>query len=259
MRSFFALLVCLIAGGIPSVIGSGNSPSRLPNVAERKERAFELVIFRRVGVVQQYVPVCNANDADSHTSSAIGRAFMNAPEDRAKDRAFLRCLIKKKSSLTEKCMKGRKQFEHAANAALEECAHAEPVNEDGGADPRAFSQDNCSVRFTSYVGRNVWSLWSCQCYQQDYTVLPGVAIFSTEMSPIDSALENEILQQCTASTKDQLDAVCKNVPNDFQLLALHILQACCKRARTATDAKLQCAEAVPADVSPFKFLSLFED
>lgn len=224
-------------------------------LSERTKGGLSVTLTRAVGRVQQYVYACRKLTKGEFFIRAI--AITDAPKNRAKDRGFLRCAIDRLDDLLDECAKGLDAFEHEGNRIFQHCAESKPLRKKGNLDPRDFSTRKCEAVYRSYVGREIGGVWLCFCDQGEYKVVAGNAQFNTNAAPAGATQEVETLRDCTKETTAQLKEVCLNTPGDFELLALHILQTCCKRARTASDSKFQCAAAVPANVAFLKFLSFF--
>lgn len=224
----------------------------------RKREIYAVAVNRVVGRTQQYVIVCLRETPITQKLKAIGRATLDAPSNAAKDRAVLNCLLDGKKSLLSPCRHGKERFEMEANKLLHICSRARLLPPGSKApNPRKFKKNRCSADFVAYTGSEIGGLWICQCFQPNYIVVVGRAFFSTKFAPGTASNEIETVQKCSISTAAQLKTVCFNTPGDFELLALQILQVCCKRARVAGNAKFPCAAAAPSKVQKLKFFSLF--
>lgn len=210
---------------------------------------------RLVGRNQQYVMVCVR--VFRKQTNASGRVVRHALADPARDRAFLQCVLNEKDKLIPACIMSGSRFEREGNALFHKCTRSHLRPNGKGPDPRNFRRDRCFAFFVSYIGREVGGLWVCECVQPRYSVISGRAFFSTRFAPGTADAEVESIRNCAKDTTAQLKEVCNSSPSDFELLALQLLQVCCKRARKAGNAKFQCAAAVPNDVSDLKFSSFF--
>lgn len=226
----------------------------------KRERCF-LSLNRTLRRTNNYVWTCRCPDNRGGTE-AVGRVQVKAPlgrkDTRAQASATLRCAEQENRRLTQTCSQNARQWEHDALATLQKCLKAKPSSSDLKMRGKfTFSRANCKSQFLSYIGNEIGGVWLCVCPQTTYRVVIGRAQFLTNASPTDAMDEVRFLKSCTRQTTTQLKDVCRSVPGDFELLSLQILQVCCKRARVLSDAKFQCATAVPDDVSLFKdfFLS----
>lgn len=121
---------------------------------------------------------------------------------------------------------------------------------------RTYNADSCRAAFVRVQASRRSDSWLCECVQEglqgNYDVIPGLAEFITKGSPDALEAEWRSLDDCTSSAARQLEEVCRTSPGEFEILALHLLQACCKRARVAFDSKFECSVIVPDDLRAFK-------
>ncbi|KAI0560854.1 hypothetical protein FGB62_99g15 [Gracilaria domingensis] len=224
-------------------------------------------INREVGITNQYVWVCKCpplEKIESDERAVNGLAKFPVPAEEAdtlgRNEAFLRCTEERSEPLTRLCVTNVTEFDREAERIMRHCSNvALTPEEKNNTEPFSFKTKNCSTRLVPLVTQfQTGGIWLCECEQPGATekysfdVVVGRGNFTTDASPTDQVKELDELQRCTAVASEQLEEVCFNAPGDFDLVALHLLEACCKRARVLSDAKLQCTTLIPDDVNALK-------
>lgn len=215
--------------------------------------------FTRVlGRTNTYVWTCDCPSTGGTVAyDIVGRVQGDAPEgpqnSAAQASATTRCAQHAKPEITDACNLNATIFEHIATEKLRTCLQVRPSKDDLKEKGRfRFSRKLCRSQFVPFLSRKVGGVWLCLCDQPTFQVVSGRAQFLTNAAPTSPREEVRIISSCTIGVKDQLEDVCRNAPGDFELLALQLLQVCCKRARVFSNAKFQCAAAVPDDATPLK-------
>lgn len=229
---------------------------------------------RQVGRLSQYNWVCVCPWKNGPKPfRAIGLASIQAPppghDTQGRGLATARCAARATPRLTHLCRANATAFEHAATRTLTRCISHEPLTckerRLRGPFIRTYNTDSCRADFVNLVGGGRRSgSWLCECQQRfdvlpngaefitRYDVLPGVAEFITKGTREATNEEWALLDACTGPASIQLKEVCAASPGDFEILSLHLLQACCKRVRVAFKSKFECAVVVPDDLRAFK-------
>lgn len=216
-------------------------------------------IVRNLGRNNDYVLACACKD---RTGLAIfrGRAQAKGPsgaaDTAAKGKATIRCLQAHRNRLTHICSRNGIGFERAAQMALHRCLRAIPTAADKRTKGKfTYRRDMCDARFAPLIGRQVGGFWICRCSQGGFRVVTGVGALVTTGSPFGAKKEVLLTRQCTLSVRAQLTQTCRGAPGDFELLALQLMEVCCKRLRLAlVTSKLKCRALVPDDITGLKFL-----
>eukprot|EP00177_Eucheuma_denticulatum_P005657 GFKZ01010298.1.p1 GENE.GFKZ01010298.1~~GFKZ01010298.1.p1 ORF type:complete len:269 (+),score=13.23 GFKZ01010298.1:130-936(+) len=219
-----------------------------------------LSLNRILGRLNNYVWVCDCLTPDG-VPEASARTQIRAPsgvaDSAARASAFLRCTNRARDRLLHTCLRNRRLFERQAKRTMERCSNA--MLSRGDRDLRgAFQVDRsrCEAFLRRFVaGEVVGGIWICSCLQSDgeFRVVPGRAQFLTNQSPTGARRELTFLGRCTGEeNREELERVCRETPGDFEILALQLLQVCCKRSRVMFEEKFECAALVPDDVTPIK-------
>lgn len=205
-----------------------------------------------------YVYVCDCRKDPSAPLIPAARAEVDSPTGRhdtlGRNNAFFRCTRHDNPRLNRICLHRPHRFQKVATRVMHHCTKTtltpREMMQNG---PFRFSTRRCEIIFiTSFVPQTA-ALSICKCeIMPNVNVVVGRGIAFTARAPIDPVVESKIIKRCIASTRAQLTDVCLNVPGDFEILSLHILQTCCKRARRLSNSKLDCAAIVPDDLSGLK-------
>ncbi|PXF43409.1 hypothetical protein BWQ96_06855 [Gracilariopsis chorda] len=221
---------------------------------------------REIGSINVYVWVCKCplNQLDRREASNTGFARFAVPskenDTQGRSEAFLRCAEHNSEYLYGLCVTNGALFESEAERIMENCSRTVlSQDEQQNISPFTFSTEECSTRLVPIVSQfQTGGIWLCECEQPNKTnlfsfdVVVGRGNFTTNASPGSSIEEIKEIEQCTSQASMQLHDVCINAPGDFDLLALHLSQSCCKRVRAKSDAKFQCGVWVPEDVDKLK-------
>lgn len=221
---------------------------------------------REIGSTNVYVWVCKCplNDFETMEASNAGFARAGVPpkgkDTRGRNEAFLRCAEKSSERLSRLCVTDDTRFESEAERVMRVCSKTSlKPQERKKRGPFTFSTDKCSVRFVPIVSQfQTGGIWLCECEQPfktnlfSFDVVVGRGNFTTNASPTSPIAEINELGKCTMGARKQLEKVCFKAPGDFDLLALHLLQACCKRIRALSNSKFQCDVWVPRNVDKLK-------
>lgn len=223
-------------------------------------------LFRLIGDRNVYLWVCRCMRGSRRV--ALGRASLQVsaePEGQLmRHQAFVRCQNDRfRRTLSHICLDSNRNahYEQRANEALQHCRNAPFISDPKSlaiANPFQPARGTCFAEFVGlFSGTQTSGLWACVCKQDFVEVVVARAQFTSQAAPDgDEAREVRVLEECTKNLRQQLENVCFNAPGDFQLLALHNLQACCKRARIGSNAKFQCTAFVPKNVDSLKPESL---
>lgn len=216
-------------------------------------------LFRLIGSTNAYLWVCRCERDGRRV--AFGRATYVLPawarRSVQKHKAFVQCQNKRRRQLEHTCLNNREHYEDQAERAMHVCSTSKFVDNDAAKkiqSPFKLEKGTC---FTEFVGlfspTQTNGLWACVCRQRYVEVVVARAQFSSVGAPDGSQAEEvQQLEACTKGLETELNRVCLNVPGDFELLALHNLQTCCKRVRKDSDSKFQCDAFVPKNVDALK-------
>lgn len=233
-------------------------PSCLAQTTNRPSGCY-LNFHRLIGLRDRYVWACQCINNSALSDATNGRVEINArpqsKEMRAQTRATARCIRHSYASTLAVCERNVTEYQTVAKRTLRRCKNAKPtmaeLRRNG---PFIYKKNMCVANSyrAEFPLRGV--VWVCQCQQEPFIfVSPGRAAFLTDAAPGNALAEATVIDRCTLSVTKQLSDVCSRTPGDFQLLALQLLEACCKRARVRfASAKLKCAAVVPKNVDIFK-------
>ena len=220
-------------------------------------RLCRIGLFRRVGVVSTYVYTCDCRKNVDMPFKAVGRASIPAFKPRldtiGRNNAFLRCQTAFRRELEHICFDETPSFPEAAERVLKRCIN-EPMTEKEMLQTRRFkfSTDKCEAGVIVFPpGPATVTFCACKIAKRTF-VVPGRGAALIVSSPFKRTKELQLIRGCIRTKTKQLQKVCNNSPEDFEVLSLHLLEACCKRIRKMFDiAKLECKAIVPDDLSPF--------
>ena len=215
-------------------------------------------LFRRVGKVSSHVYLCECRSSVSKPYLAIGRSevpALNPKRDTVgQNSAFYRCVDDAQAKLESTCVHSPSDFELEALQVLRKCIN-HPMNPTEKAQAGSFTYpvDKCQDRVGIVLEVPVTvDACTCKIAHNRYVVLARAG-FRILSSPSNPTKEAKVIRKCIATTKDQLTAVCRNTPNDFQILSLQLLEACCKRFRSKFHVeKMDCKAILPDDLSLLK-------
>lgn len=221
---------------------------------------------REIGSTNVYVWVCKCplSQVETVEASNTGFARSSVPSEehdtQGRSEAFLRCAEHNSDRLSRLCVMNGTLFEREAERIMRHCSEAPLSQEEQQKNSSfTFTTDKCTTRLVPIVSQfQTGGIWLCECEQPfmtdlfSFDVVVGRGNFTTSASPTSSIDEINLLDQCTSEASEQLQDVCINAPGDFDLLALHLLQACCRRVRALSDAKFQCDVWVPQNVDKLK-------
>ncbi|KAI0563123.1 hypothetical protein FGB62_46g010 [Gracilaria domingensis] len=92
------------------------------------------------------------------------------------------------------------------------------------------------------------------CRQSEvFNVTPGWSRFVIRGSIGKATSESDKIRSCAIKAAEQMQIVCEKNPGDYDILAMQILETCCKRARVGSESKFECAAVVLEDLSESKF------
>lgn len=261
MRLTFMLAVLLFCTG-PRHSSATNPPSPTPVCTTPWART--------LGETNFYRWVCEWSIGSK--SRILGAVIYPAPSGKRDSYArylrFLRCRnhVHRRYHLNNLCLTDLHKWRRIATREIRRCAHLLPTKADRrekGSLRKRFNRKFCTSLFVGFVdGSNSEGIWICLCRQAQFSVHPpdippgiiaGQARFQTIKAPGGSEKELVFLRKCMESGKKQGDSVCKTSLNDFNILGRHMLEACCKRARTKfPKSKFACKAIVPDDLSGLK-------
>lgn len=188
-------------------------------------------------------------------SRGVANTFAIPPFTNGNNLAVRRCISKQSSSLLNICNNRQKLFSSQSQSVLNHCVNA-PMLPVERKDKRQlqFNTNKCAPTF---FRRNVTGaqkgIWSCQCDQGDnYFVGTGDAQVEIDGEGEDAEKEWQMFGQCVAMIGGGVERVCEETPKDFGVLALHLLQVCCKRQRVGMNSKFACRAIVPDDLDALK-------
>lgn len=226
-----------------------------------------LNLNREIGSTRDYVLVCKCPFPSLPSiSEPSNLAFARSPipasnlDTQGHHQSFIHCLSSRTPSLSPLCLSDPFLFEKRATEAMSSCRHVPLTSAQKQMNKAfSFSTQQCEVRLVPIVSTfQVGGIWLCECAQDfnqnelTFDVVVGRGNFTTQVAPGGGESEIELLRECTDIMKDELKRVCLQASGDFDLLALHLLQACCKRARVGKKEKFDCANWVPANVDELK-------
>ncbi|CAN8061607.1 unnamed protein product [Agarophyton chilense] len=208
------------------------------------------------GALNRFSLVCKSSERVAK-SFAFGATIPLDLDTVARSNATIKCVQNTQHDLTLWCNTlNSTQFERRARHVLDRCqTHFGDIDEsEQGIQPFTFVRDSCTSKFAwADSGRVTNVAWVCECQQFGfYEVVPGWADIRITGSQMESANEFEAIRICAEDAVEQMEQVCTNNPGDYYILALHIMQTCCKRFRSNTDLKFECAAIVPGDLSLLK-------
>lgn len=224
--------------------------------------SFRVIFSRVLGRQQAYVWKCEQLNEKTDRVSAVGlieTSIDPAIHTGGRAAATIRCAESYRHHLTRVCEQGEKQFMTRAQHLLQQCLTTPITAAERKLEKTfTFNKDRCAATFRTAFFGGFESVWLCGCQETEgFFVAAGRARLVTTGAPRAVKKELNFLEICTANAKPQLSQVCQNTPEDFELLALQLMQVCCKRARVNFDKKkFECEAAVPSDVSGLKFQSL---
>eukprot|EP00178_Gracilaria_changii_P002013 TRINITY_DN1296_c0_g1_i1.p1 TRINITY_DN1296_c0_g1~~TRINITY_DN1296_c0_g1_i1.p1 ORF type:complete len:247 (-),score=38.01 TRINITY_DN1296_c0_g1_i1:952-1692(-) len=172
--------------------------------------------------------------------------------------ATVRCIAHQRRRLTTQCnYLNSTEFARHAHPVLNRCFNRTALTpqEASATEPFTFVSDNCVSKFASSQGSlETAAAWVCECAQNDfYEVTPGWPRYVLSGSAAAKARGLDEIRSCAMPYSQQMQQVCTNSAGDYDVLGLHILQTCCKRARTQLESKFECAAIVPDDLTDAKF------
>lgn len=218
------------------------------------QRNCSIFTNRQQGVIPNrhvWVCGCTNDDGTEFVRGRVDHELDLTQNTTGHELAILRCQRKNRDHLLRSCRGGADQYQRRAAPILRHCINT-PLNttEKALTTPFAFKKDQCESRFVRFLLPQIGGVLVCQCFQEielffQYIVVSGRVAFLTNNAP--SGAENEVstLEECTNEAIAQLEDVCLRTPGDFQLLALQLLEVCCKRARVQFEEKFECKSAVP--------------
>lgn len=226
--------------------------------------------FRTLGETNFYRWVCGCQF--NGRRRALGVVSHLAPIGKRNSFArylrFLRChdQVRRRYRLSSLCITDIRKWRRIATREIRRCSNLSPSKDDlreKGSLLKRFNRQNCVSTFITRVdGSNRQGVWICRCNQAQFRVQPpesppdivvGQARFQTVGSPGGSEKELAFLSKCIGNVKKQGDDVCGSSFNDFNILGRHLLETCCKRARTKfPKSKFACKAIVRDDLSGLK-------
>lgn len=255
-RSFAS--TCVLAISVSIILLVGQLSTNVVAQSKSPLTHCRSTLFRLIGSTNAFLWVCRCIRDGNNV--ALGRASYTVPPKLAtsvrKHKAFVRCQNHNRQHLKHICDDQPERYEEEAKKAMHECGSA-PFRNNAAtrciSSPFVFQRSKCFAEFVSLSSSTqTTGMWACLCKQRHVEIVSGRAQFASEGAPSGSAKEIAQLFSCSKPSLKSFQDICVNAPGDFQLLALHRLQACCKRARVATDAKLGCEAFVPKDVDALK-------
>ncbi|CAN8068834.1 unnamed protein product [Agarophyton chilense] len=222
---------------------------------------------REIGSTNVYVWVCKCPLSEVGLGEASNTGFARSAvpskenDTQGRNEAFLRCAEKYSEYLSRLCFTNGSLFESEAEHIMRDCSNTIPKeNELRNNGTFGFDKNNCSTRLVPIVSQfQTGGIWLCECEQPYkktdifwFDVVVGRGNFTTNASPRNAVEEINEIERCTSLASQQLQEVCINAPGDFDLLALHLMQACCRRTRALSNAKFECDVWVPPNVDVLK-------
>lgn len=220
------------------------------------KRRCDLDLIRQIGRESNYVWVCICDGKKGASKFADGRIQIELPETNrkaAQGLATLRCIQRHRATMSALCNRKGQLFQKEGRPVLQKCIHEKPTaGELKTKGPFRYKRNRCVADFFAVRFPLKGGSWVCSCDQSPfYRVNTGAAAFRPQPEDI-GALESSTIDKCSVSVRKDMQRVCQDSPSDFELLGLHLLQVCCKRARVGFETKFRCADIVPKDVGFLK-------
>lgn len=215
-----------------------------------------LSLNRLVGRTNSYVYACNCPQPSGRLGPvARAEALIppSQPDTAARAAATIRCILQEEARLLQICEQDTRRYDVVATQTLNTCLSADITPQEAQLEgPFTFSKQRCEAGLSTFLGAQIAGVYLCICRGDGFDVVVGRADFVIESSPLSDELEVELIRECEQQFQSQVQDVCVNSPADFEILALQLLQVCCKRIRVGLDAKFECDSIVPDDLSAFK-------
>lgn len=121
--------------------------------------------------------------------------------------------------------------------------------------PFTFDRSTCLSKFASVKQEDsIEAAWVCECQQTGVLeVVRGWARF--RLGGNTDIVERELAQVQTCALSEaaaQMREICLGNANDYTIMGLQIINACCKRVRASSNRKFLCDSALPRGLNNFK-------
>lgn len=228
---------------------------------EESFRKCDIQMMRTIGKSNSYVWICrNQNKTTSLINGEIDvvdALEVDAPETSvssigrmARTAACFYHAVEMDPCLCQ-CCRAPYQWKITASKIVKDCI----TNAERKKDARYkfnYSRKYCSAVFATYRPSPSKAVWFCKCVQPRPIIGPSfdVSVGRAEFIPSKMGAlglaEVQFIKRCTRTRFDDLQHVCKNSPEQFEVYALQLMQSCCKQALMEfPGTNMDCAAIVP--------------
>ena len=247
----FLLLLSLLALLAPSAPASSTPPCNGKCFVE---------VSRYIGARPFYALICKSG---FDTGRATLRRFLPSRpnfDTVGRAQAAERCFRRTRAHLDRACNHAttERDFMHRTMHIMRRCVdrpHMTPAERRRSGPYRQPPPETCTSRTVEWKkSPTVLAIaFLRECVVDDFFETGNtIAEYFIKSDSPDINQHFAFVRKCGKTFAKDLENIAVSSPADYQLLGLHLLQACCKRHTPNSNLKFRCEDIVPADVSGLK-------